>query len=126
MFIDLLRAYNNDIIFNIYYKKVRTLVMDFLWEEDTMVTKYGRNLGLSKVELFAIWAVLVVALLLATANIYWIADQFGIHLATGTARKLLDAMASGASLGTAFAAILGVTLPAWALAAAGALGATAA
>lgn len=37
--------------------------MDFLWEEDTMVTKYGRNLGLSKVELFAIWAVLVVALL---------------------------------------------------------------
>ena len=100
--------------------------MDFLWEEDTMVTKYGRNLGLSKVELFAIWAVLVVALLLATANVYWIADQFGIHLATGTARKLLDAMASGASLGTAFAAILGVTLPAWALAAAGALGATAA
>lgn len=100
--------------------------MDFLWEEDTMVTKYGRNLGLSKVELFVIWAVLVVALLLATANVYWIADQFGIHLATGTARKLLDAMASGASLGTAFAAILGVTLPAWALAAAGALGATAA
>ena len=35
-------------------------------------------------------------------------------------------MASGASLETAFAAILGVTLLAWALAAAGSLGATAA
>ncbi|MHC6159412.1 class IIc cyclic bacteriocin [Lactobacillus delbrueckii] len=91
-----------------------------------MVTKYGRNLGLSKVELFAIWAVLVVALLLATVNIYWIADQFGIHLATGTTRKLLDAVSAGASLGTAFATVLGVTLPAWAVAAAGAVGVTAA
>ena len=54
------------------------------------------------------------------------ADQFGIHLATGTLRKLIDAVGSGSSLAGAYAAIAGITIPAWAAAAIGAMGATAA
>ncbi|WP_251905342.1 class IIc cyclic bacteriocin [Lactobacillus paragasseri] len=65
-------------------------------------------------------------LLYFSVNVYWVADQFGIHLATGTLRKLIDAVGSGSSLAGAYAAIAGITIPAWAAAAIGAMGATAA
>jgi len=83
-------------------------------------------LNLNKFEKLVLTVFAVGVMLFATVNIVWLANQFGISIGNSTINKILDAMANGSSLGTAFAAIVGVTLPAWALAAAAALGATAA
>ena len=65
-------------------------------------------------------------LMIGGCHVYWILNKLGIHLANDVMQNIIDAVSSGAGLGTAFATIAGITLPAWALAAAGALGATAA
>ncbi|MFX3660187.1 MAG: class IIc cyclic bacteriocin [Ectobacillus sp.] len=84
------------------------------------------TLGMNKFEKILLASMVVIAILCTTVSVVWLAREFGIHLTTSKMNKILDALANGASLGTAFAIIAGVTLPAWALAAAGALGATAA
>lgn len=72
-------------------------------------------------------AVLVMgAMLILTTNVIWIAGQLGLDLAPGIIDKVITAVGSGTSLGAAFATIAGITLPAWAIAGAAALGATAA
>lgn len=86
----------------------------------------SRALGMNKVEKIVLAAFFIIAILCATVSIVWLASLFGIHLTSHKISKILGEMSNGASLGTAFAIIVGVTLPAWALAAAAALSATAA
>ena len=71
-------------------------------------------------------AIASVGLMIGGCHVYWILNKLGIHLANDVMQNIIDAVSSGAGVGTAFATIAGITLPAWALAAAGALGATAA
>lgn len=82
--------------------------------------------GVNKFEKMVLAIFAMGLMLVATVNVVWIAEQFGINLAPGLLGSIVDAMSAGSSLGTAFATIVGVTLPGWALAAAGAMGATAA
>ncbi|CAM3259422.1 MULTISPECIES: class IIc cyclic bacteriocin [Lactiplantibacillus] len=91
-----------------------------------MLSAYRSRLGLNKFEVTILMIISLFILLFATVNIVWIAKQFGVHLTTKLTQKALDLLSSGASLGTVAAVILGVTLPGWAVAAAGALGGTAA
>lgn len=87
----------------------------------------SKHLNLNKSEKYTLLGVLAsTGSLVALSNVYWVAAQFGIHLAGPKLQRIIDMVANGSTLGTAFAAIAGVTLPAWALAAAGAMGATAA
>lgn len=83
-------------------------------------------LKVNKFEKVALTLFIMGSLLFATLNIVWLANLFGINITTPQINDILDALAAGGTLGTAFAAILGVTLPGWAIAAAAALGATAA
>lgn len=91
-----------------------------------MITTYCRKLGLSKFEVTVLAIISLIILLFATVNIVWIARQFGVHLSGKLMQKALDALSSGSSLVTVASMILGVTLPAWAVAIAAALGGTAA
>lgn len=92
-----------------------------------MINIVKKNLNLSKLEnLTLLSAITGITLAFGMCNIYWILNKLGIHLASDTLQNILDSVSAGSSLSTAFAAIAGITLPAWAIAAAGALGATAA
>lgn len=91
-----------------------------------MLSAYRSKFGLNKFEVTVLMIISLFILLFATVNIVWIAKQFGVHLTTSLTQKALDLLSAGSSLGTVAAAVLGVTLPAWAVAAAGALGGTAA
>lgn len=91
-----------------------------------MTKSYTNKFELNTLELALLFLILGSCLLYFSVNVYWVADQFGIHLATGTLRKLIDAVGSGSSLAGAYAAIAGITIPAWAAAAIGAMGETAA
>lgn len=91
-----------------------------------MTKSYTNKFELNTLELALLFLILGSCLLYFSVNVYWVADQFGIHLATGTLRKLIDAVGSGSSLAGAYAAIARITIPAWAAAAIGAMGATAA
>lgn len=64
-----------------------------------------------------------IALLVALIpNIYFIADKMGIQLAPQWYQDLVNWVSAGGSLTTGFAAILGVTVPAWIAEAAAAFG----
>lgn len=89
-----------------------------------MSTTMSKRFGLNRIEKTIIYSVIFGVILLATVNVVWLASLFGIHITTVDTQKILDAVNNGATLGGAFAAILGVTLPGWEIAAAGALALT--
>lgn len=69
---------------------------------------------LSKVEkAFLISGLVLFVTLFLSANIYWVANKFGIHLAASWYEKLVDWVANGGSIVTGFATIAGISLPAW-------------
>lgn len=57
--------------------------------------------------------ILPLLLLFATTNIYWVANKFGIRLATDEYQALIEFVAQGGTLVQGFSAIAGLTLPAW-------------
>jgi hypothetical protein len=59
-------------------------------------------------------------------NIYFIAGKLGITLAPEWYQDIVDWVSAGGTIAGAFAAILGVTVPAWLAAAAAAFGVTSA
>ena len=82
-----------------------------------------QHLKLSKLEIGILSTVLAsVAMLSMNIDINFICDQMGITISGPTWRKLTDWVAAGGSLGTGFALIVGITLPAWILEAAAAFG----
>ncbi|MDZ4411866.1 class IIc cyclic bacteriocin [Bacillus cereus] len=82
-----------------------------------------QHLNLSKWEIGILSTVLAsVAMLSMNIDINFICDQMGITISGPTWRKLTDWVAAGGSLGTGFALIVGITLPAWILEAAAAFG----
>ena len=92
-----------------------------------MINAVKNNLFLNKFEKTSLIGVMSsAAVFIGMCNVYWVLNKCGIHLASGTVQDIIDAVAAGTSLSTAFAAIAGITLPAWAVAGAAALGATAA
>ncbi|EIW14922.1 cyclic bacteriocin, class V [Lactiplantibacillus pentosus KCA1] len=91
-----------------------------------MVLNLKERLQLNRIEAVVLVALFAAVLLFATVNIVWLANKFGVHLTNHLTNSILNAVSNGSSLGSAFAVIAGVTLPGWAVAAVGALGATAA
>ncbi|MFO3666548.1 class IIc cyclic bacteriocin [Anaerococcus kampingiae] len=51
--------------------------------------------------------------LILMPNIYFIANKLGITLAPGWYQNMVDWVSSGGTIAGAFAAIAGVTVPAW-------------
>ncbi|KRK80408.1 class IIc cyclic bacteriocin [Companilactobacillus nodensis] len=81
---------------------------------------------LNKYEIATIVSFVLLGLMLTTVHVIWIAGLFGIHLDNSLESKLVSGILNGGSAAGVFAAMLGITLPAWAAAAATAMGATAA
>lgn len=49
-----------------------------------MTKSYTNKFELNTLELALLFLILGSCLLYFSVNVYWVADQFGIHLATGT------------------------------------------
>lgn len=70
--------------------------------------------GLNKIEKAFLFSLLVsVVTIVAVGNIYWVCGKFGIELAPGWYQDIVDFVSSGGTIVEAFAAVAGVTLPAW-------------
>lgn len=88
------------------------------------------KLGLNKFEktlvsmIFA--AIAVFSLALMSLDVTWVLDKFGIEIGTPTMNEIINYVANGGAIVTAFATIAGITLPAWVGPAVAAFGATAA
>ena len=91
-----------------------------------MLTQLGEKMELNKMESLILLGLVLIFVLFATAHIVFIANKLGIHLSNHKVTKILDYVSAGGDLSTAFAVIAGITLPAWVVTAAAALGATAA
>lgn len=72
------------------------------------------------------FVVLSLLLMVFRSNVEWIMSQFGYHLSHNTITSIIHYAEGGGGVVGAFAAIAGITLPAWAGAAVAALGAGAA
>lgn len=72
------------------------------------------SFNLNKTEKAFLFSLIVsVGILIAAGNVYWICGKFGIQLAPGWYRDIVDFVSSGGSIVDAFAMIAGITLPAW-------------
>ncbi|REH94280.1 branched-chain amino acid aminotransferase [Staphylococcus felis] len=75
------------------------------------------KLGLNKFEktlvsmIFATIAVFSVAFM--SLDVTWVLDKFGIKIGTPTINEIINYVANGGAIVTAFAVIAGITLPAW-------------
>ena len=71
--------------------------------------------------LFVIVAI-AFCLIIAQPQIYFVANALGIQLAPDWYQAIVDWISSGGTIAGAFAAVLGITLPAWLTAAVAGLG----
>lgn len=91
-----------------------------------MNTFTSKLLRVNKIEKIILAVIVIVAILIATINVIWIAEQLGFSITTPQIRDIIKAVQNGATLSKAFALILGVAVPGWLAAAALALGLTSA
>ena len=92
-----------------------------------MVGLIKKNLCLNKLEKTAFLSLIcTLALGVCLCNITWVLKQMGINVGTNVINTIMDSAAAGSTMSGAIALILGVTVPAWAAAAAGAVCTTAA
>ncbi|UXS28640.1 class IIc cyclic bacteriocin [Staphylococcus delphini] len=75
------------------------------------------KLGLNKFEvallsvIFSTFAILTATY--ASLDVTWILDKFGIEIGTPKLNDIIDYVANGGSIVTAFTLIAGISLPAW-------------
>ena len=91
-----------------------------------MFKNLTKRFGLGKSEMAMVKVgMIVAATIFAVANVYAICDLLGITLAPDWYRQIVDILADGGGVAAAFAAVAGITLPGWVLAAtAGLMGAS--
>lgn len=91
-----------------------------------MLTSLTKSMEVEKRENAVIKTALIAAVsIFAVANVYQICDLLGITLAPDWYRKIVDIVSNGGGVAAAFAAVAGITLPAWVLTAtAGFMGAS--
>lgn len=80
--------------------------------------------SINTVEKFVIGAVMVGIMLVATPEIIYVGKAMGIEISNDVMTQLIDSVNAGNTLAGAFALVLGVTVPAWASAAAAAFATT--
>lgn len=87
-----------------------------------MVKRVDYHLRLEKAEKIALVIIaFAVGISIASVNINWICSKFGITLIPKQFQEIYDAVTAGADIASVFATIVGITLPAWVVAAAAAL-----
>lgn len=80
--------------------------------------------SINTVEKVIMAAVIVGVMLIASPEIIYIGKALGINISNDTMTQLIDSVNAGNSIAGAFAVVLGVTVPAWASAAAAAFATT--
>lgn len=80
--------------------------------------------SINTVEKIIMASVMLGVMLIATPEIIYIGKAMGINISNDVMTQLIDSVNAGNSLGAAFAVVLGVTVPAWATAAAAAFATT--
>jgi hypothetical protein len=75
------------------------------------------KLGLNKFEtalISTIFAALAICtLIFMSLDVTWVLSKFGINIGTPTMNEIINYVANGGSIVTAFAVIAGITIPAW-------------
>lgn len=81
-----------------------------------MLKKLTKHYGVEKSEMaMAKVIIIAAATVFAVANVYAICDLLGITLAPNWYVKIVNILRDGGGVTAAFAAVAGITLPAWVL-----------